>query len=151
MAIFPRLHKFDTEPMTKVMPLYHQLTSLLQKALPQIQAIYLFGSIAQGQSTPESDVDIAILCPERLEPLHRWNLAQQLARELHRDVDLIDLQQASTVMRFQVVSTGERIYTQDENKMAWWELQAYQLYLTLNDDRRPILDEIQKTGTIYGR
>nr|WKN34085.1 nucleotidyltransferase domain-containing protein [Tunicatimonas sp. TK19036] len=133
------------------MPLTNLLTSLLQKALPQIQAIYLFGSIAQGQSTPESDVDIAILCPERLEPLHRWNLAQQLARELHRDVDLIDLQQASTVMRFQVVSTSERIYTQDENKMAWWELQVYQLYLTLNDDRKPILDEIKKTGTIYGR
>lgn len=151
MAIFRRLHKFDTEPMTKVMPLTNLLTSLLQQALPEIQAVYVFGSTAQKQTTPDSDIDIAILCPERLEPIYRWNLAQRLARELHRDVDLVDLQQASTVMRFQVVSTGERIYAQDENKIAWWELQVYQLYFTLNDDRRPILEEIKKTGTIYGR
>lgn len=151
MAIFRRLHKFDTESLAQLMSLNLQLTSLLQQTLPEVQAIYLFGSTAQKQTTPESDIDIAVLCPERLDPVHRWEVAQQLAQQLHRDVDLVDLQKASTVMRFQVVSTGERVYTQDENKMAWWELQVYQLYFTLNDDRKPILEEIKKSGTIYGR
>lgn len=88
---------------------------------------------------------------EPLDPVYRWKTAQQLERQLLRDVDLVDLQSASTVIQFQVVSTGQRIFTQDENAMVWWELKVYQLYLTLNDDRKPILEEIKKTGTIYGR
>jgi len=130
--------------------LNQQITSYLLPSLPDIQAIYLFGSYAQQQATAESDVDIAVLCPKPLESIHRWEIIQQLAKELKQEVDLVDLQSASTVIQFQVVSTGERIYCRDENEMAWWELKVYQLYLTLNDDRRPILEEIKRTGTIYG-
>ncbi|MGB3588897.1 MAG: nucleotidyltransferase domain-containing protein, partial [Tunicatimonas sp.] len=94
---------------------------------------------------------VAVLCTDQLEPLHRWDITQKLASLLRNEIDLVDLQQASTVMQFQVVSTGERIYCRDENELAWWELKVYQLYLTLNDDRKPILEEIKRTGTIYGR
>ncbi|WKN40634.1 type VII toxin-antitoxin system MntA family adenylyltransferase antitoxin [Tunicatimonas pelagia] len=134
-----------------MMSLNQQITSYLLPLLPNTWAIYLFGSYAQQQVTAESDIDIAVLGSQQLKPVHRREIIQQLAKLLGREVDLVDLQQASTVVQFQVVSTGERIYCHNENEMAWWKLKVYQLYLTLNDDRKPILEEIKRTRTIYGR
>ena len=122
----------------------------LQHALPSLQAVYLFGSVVTEYFTDDSDVDIAVLTAEPLDTLLRWELVQQLAIALNRDVDLVDLSAASTVMQFQVVSTGEQVFAADPAAIVWWELKVYQLYLTLNDDRKPILEAIQQTGRIYG-
>lgn len=122
----------------------------LQNVLPSLRAAYLFGSVVTEHFTDDSDIDVAVLTSEPLDALQRWQLLQQLAIRLNRDVDLVDLSAASTVMQFQVVSTGERIFSADANAMEWWELKVYQLYLTLNDDRKPILEAIQQTGRIYG-
>ena len=122
----------------------------LHTTLPSLRAVYLFGSVVTEHFTEDSDIDIAVLTSEPMDALLRWELIQQLAIALNRDVDLVDLSTASTVMQFQVVSTGERIFTADATAMEWWELKVYQLYLTLNDDRKPILEAIQQTGRIYG-
>ena len=127
------------------------ITQHLQEAIPALEAIYLFGSYADGSFIPESDIDIAFLAAEPIEALFRWELLQGLARQLKKEVDLVDLQSASTVMQFQVVSTGKRIFAADEKAIEWWELKVYQLYLTLNNDRRPILEAIHQSGSIYGR
>lgn len=34
------------------------------KALPFVEAIYLYGSRARGTHRPRSDIDLAIVCPE---------------------------------------------------------------------------------------
>lgn len=128
-----------------------QITHQLREAIPSLQAIYLFGSVETEYFTKESDIDVAVLTPEPLAPLVRWQLLEQLAKALNRDIDLVDLANATTVMQFQVVSTGERIYAANVLEMEWWELRVYQLYLTLNDDRKPILDAIQASGRIYGK
>ena len=122
----------------------------LHTALPSLRAVYLFGSVVTEHFTEDSDIDIAVLTSEPMDALLRWKLIQRLAIALNRDVDLVNLSTASTVMQFQVVSTGERIFTADATAMEWWELKVYQLYLTLNDDRKPILEAIQQTGRIYG-
>ncbi len=122
----------------------------LHTALPSLRVVYLFGSVVTEHFTEDSDIDIAVLTSEPMDALLRWKLIRQLAIALNRDVDLVDLSTASTVMQFQVVSTGERIFTADAAAMEWWELKVYQLYLTLNDDRKPILEAIQQTGRIYG-
>ncbi len=122
----------------------------LHTALPSLRAVYLFGSVVTEHFTEDSDIDVAVLTSEPMDALLRWKLIQQLAIALNRDVDLVDLSTATTVMQFQVVSTGERVFTADPVDMEWWELKVYQLYLTLNDDRKPILEAIQQTGRIYG-
>lgn len=65
-----------------------------------------FGSHATGDQRPDSDVDLAVLPPRGIDPLERWHLQERLASLLHKSVDLIDLRQATTVMRTQVVTTG---------------------------------------------
>ena len=127
-----------------------QIIHPLRGAIPALQAIYRFGSAGTEHFTEKSDVDIAVLSDTPLDPMLRWKLTQRLAQVLNRDVDLVDLANATTVVRFQVVSTGERIFAADTSAAEWWELKVYQLYLTLNDDRRPILEAIQQSGRVYG-
>lgn len=77
--------------------------------------IYLFGSAATGHVRPDSDIDIAFLSDKRSLD-QRFMLAQQSAERLQRNVDLIDLKQASTVFQAQIVSSGKVIYCADEQK-----------------------------------
>ena len=128
-----------------------QINHYLEKSIPTLRAVYLFGSYADGSYTHASDVDLAFLSDAPIDALHRWELLTGLAQQLNQEVDLVDLHSASTVMQFQVVSTGKRIFAVDTTEVEWWELKVYQLYLTLNDDRRPILAAIQQSGSVYGR
>ncbi len=130
--------------------LQENIVKEIKKALPEVQGIYLFGSHVSGQQNQESDLDIAVLLPEPMENIHRWKLSQQLAASLKKEVDLVDLQNTSTVMQFQVVRKGKRLFTANFSYCERFEDKVFQLYLTLNDDRKPILDEIKKRGNIYG-
>lgn len=84
-------------------------------------------------------------------PLRRWDVANGLARRLIHDVDLVDLHGATTVLSYQIIMKGIRLYARDATAAVWFELRLLQLYFQLNEDRRPILEQIAKTGTIYGR
>jgi uncharacterized protein len=125
------------------------LVSAICNMLPSVQAIYSFGSVAAGTDGPQSDIDIAILPAKKLDPIARWEMQTTLARLVNRDVDLIDLSRVSTVMRFQVVGTGKRIYSRDILKSEKFDDLAYSAYLRFNEERKGILNEIQKRGRIY--
>jgi len=68
-----------------------------------------------------------------------------------RDVDLVDLRSASTVMRFQVVSTGRRLLCLDQEAVALFEMYALADYCRLNEERRAILDDVRRLGRVYAR
>jgi predicted nucleotidyltransferase len=127
---------------------------LLTEQLPKLQGVYLFGSQADGTARAHSDYDIAFLVEWGHSPSRRelWRLSLLLAKQLRVDyVDLIDLQNASTVFRFEIVSTGERIFTKDEDYCATFEMTVYSMYQRLNFERREILEDIKKRGYIYER
>jgi len=65
-------------------------------------------------------------------------------------VDLIDLRSASTVMRAQVVSTGERLFCANEPACGEFEDRVYSDYARLNEERHHILNDIKARGRIYG-
>jgi hypothetical protein len=54
-----------------------------------------------------------VLAPAPLGDEERWNWAQTLAVALGRDVDLVDLRRASTVMRLQVIDSGKLLFESD--------------------------------------
>jgi predicted nucleotidyltransferase len=126
-------------------------TSSLLAALPDCQAIYLFGSWGTDAQRPESDIDLAVLPSQPIDPVHRWELAQTLASTVGRDVDLVDLLSASTVLRMQVVAHGERIYCSDVDKVEQFENIVFSSYAKLNEERRDILADVRQRGNIYGR
>jgi Uncharacterized conserved protein len=123
-----------------------QKAALLQhiaRAVPGLIALYRFGSQAQGTSRPESDIDLAVLAQQPLSPSARFALQEDLALLLRRDIDLVDLRQASTVFRMQVVSTGECLHSEDDRTREQFETVVYAAYARLNEERRDILDDIR--------
>ena len=131
--------------------LQQQLTDTLRDALPDCQAIYSFGSWGTDAERPDSDIDLAVLPRTPLDPVQRWDLAQKLASLARRDVDLVDLLRASTVLRMQVVANGQRLYTADVNAVEQFEDTVFSSYARLNEERRGILDDVRQRGNIHGK
>ena len=123
----------------------------LRGALPDVVAIYRFGSTATGQAVRDSDVDIAVLPAAPLKSSFRWDLQERLAVSLHRPVDLVDLLRASTVMRMQVLESAILLFEHDPAARLRFETAAYSGYARLNEERRAILDQVRREGTVYGR
>jgi uncharacterized protein len=111
--------------------------------------IYLFGSTVAGHVHQDSDIDIAFLSDQKQLDHYERLVAQDLASRLHRDVDLVDLKQASTVFQAQVVSNGKVIYCTNEQKKAEYEWRALKMYAKLNEERTEILRNINESGSVY--
>ena len=127
------------------------ITEILTAALPEVVAIYRFGSTAKGQAVRESDLDIAVLPAAPLDPVVRWDLQEGLAVALHAAVDLVDLLRSSTVMRMQVLDASVLLYEGDRKARQRFETAAYSAYARLNEERREILEQVRREGTVYGR
>ncbi len=102
-------------------------------------AIYLFGSHAAGTQRPESDVDIAFLSARPVDPLQRFELANRLSDQLGKEVDLVDLSTASTVLAKEVVTKGIIIFNGDRLVRQTFEMYTLSDYARLNEERRKIL------------
>jgi len=112
--------------------------------------IFLFGSFAKGTFREDSDIDIAFLSDKECSSYEVFMLAQHLASELGREVDLVDLKQASTVFKAQIVGTGKVIYCTDDTKRMYFQMRAFKDYALLNEEREEILNRIRRRGTVYG-
>jgi len=122
---------------------------MVQKLCPY--AIFIFGSAAKGYMKPDSDIDIAFLNDKSLSYYDIFMASQELADKIKRDVDLIDLSKASTVMQAQVVGTGITILNTDALRTSLFQMQALKEYALLNEHRQCILDSIRERGFEYGQ
>ena len=123
---------------------------MIREAVPDVVAVYRFGSTVSGTTHRESDVDLAFLAQVPFDAVRRFELQERLAVELRRNVDLVDLRSASTVMRMQVVSTGEAIAVFDQSEKDRFETHVYSSYARLNEERRAILKQVLREGTVHG-
>jgi predicted nucleotidyltransferase len=128
-----------------------EAVAYLQRNIPTLRAVYLFGSQATGDIRAESDVDLAVLADASLEELYRYDLMGELAEILGREVDLLDLQNASTVLRIQVIGKGRRLFSTGRAALEEFEDRVFVGYARLNEERAAILADIRKRGSIYGR
>ena len=122
----------------------------LRAQLPELLALYRFGSWGGIHERADSDLDLAVLSRQSLPPEVCWEFAQQLAALAKRQVDLVDLRRASTVMRAQVIANGERLFCADSRVCDEFEDGVFSAYARLNEERRAILQDIQERGSVYG-
>lgn len=108
--------------------------------------LILFGSCAKGMMRSDSDVDIAFYSDGEYSPYEVFMTAQELAAVIGRDVDLLDLRKASTVMKAQVVSSGRVIYCTDEVRRMTFFMNSLKEYAVLNEHRDPVLAKIKSRG-----
>ncbi|WP_209703578.1 type VII toxin-antitoxin system MntA family adenylyltransferase antitoxin [Cohnella lubricantis] len=104
---------------------------------------------AKGQLRADSDVDIAYLSKKSLSAYERFMLAQRLADQLKREVDLIDLAESSTVLQAQIVSNGELLLDSEPYLRQVAYIVALKSYARLNEERAEIIRNLEaRTGGV---
>lgn len=128
-----------------------QVKSIVEHLIRRLAAflIILYGSAVQDKLRADSDVDLAFLSQDVFSDYDIFLVAQELASILHRDVDLIDLRKASTVLQAQVVAKGKVLFCSDERERMVFAMTALKKYAKLNEERRCILDKIIERGAVY--
>jgi uncharacterized protein len=117
------------------------ISSYLQTHVPGIELAYLFGSEARGDSTAASDVDVAILTKQTLTLDKQLEVTSGLSDLLKREIDLVQLRDATEVFRAQVIRDGKLIYASDFNTKAEFEMRSIVDYIHLNEHRQAILED----------
>lgn len=125
------------------------LVQLLRQRVPNLLAVYAFGSRVQGTAGAQSDLDLAVLLAGMADPVALWSLAGDLADVAGCDVDLIDLRAASTVMQHQIITTGARSWSLD-SQAAVFEAAVLSEKTALDTARARLLSDIRERGTVHG-
>lgn len=99
-----------------------------------VAAVYLFGSAARCEAGPLSDIDVGILLREGLSPGldYRLRIIDGLTEILEGPVDVIFLNSASPLLRFQVVKNGKLVFSRSEVARVEFEARAIDEYLDMN-------------------
>ena len=91
---------------------------LLWEAWPKVVAVWVFGSAQAGEIRVGSDVDVAVLGERPFTLDERLQILGQLQTQLQfDDIDLIILNEAKVILRFEAVS-GQLLFCRDRQQMA---------------------------------
>lgn len=145
MAYHRRMSKVRGQP--EISP--ESIRAAVLRVLPDIDVIYLFGSRARGDAHADSDLDLAVLSTLPLEPLRRFEAQRELSALLDCDVDLVDLQKATSVLRSEVVNSGTRLFQCDAERALDFEARVLGEYAALLEATRAIRDDIRQRGRVH--
>ncbi len=84
---------------------------------PQIWAVYLFGSAAEGRARPDSDIDLGVVLRPGAKPPDKLDLLTDLVKAGYENVDLVFLDPAEIrdiVLWFEVVRHNRVIYATED-------------------------------------
>jgi predicted nucleotidyltransferase len=86
-----------------------------------IDALYLFGSQAEGRARAHSDVDIAVLTGRDVAKEHLWRLEDRWAAAWPGQIDLHVLNLAPIPAQFEVITRGQRLWQRSLERVAEYE------------------------------
>ena len=114
----------------------------------KIVLVFVFGSFVTGRITSHSDIDIAILF-ESLPDVYETNqLRDELTELLNRDTDVIVLNNASPILRMQVLKTGVLILSKERRYFHQFFVDTVNQYDDLKRIRKNCEDSILR-GRIH--
>ena len=102
----------------------------------EVQAAYVFGSVATGRARADSDIDIAVLLARRLPPArtlsYRLKLMADLGAALRRsDVEVVILNDAPPLLAHRVLSKGKLVYERSASARVRFQVQTASRYFDL--------------------
>ena len=102
----------------------------------EIEAAYIFGSVAAGRARKNSDIDIAVLVDRRVRPgrflKYRLQLIADLGSALRRsDVDVVILNEAPPLLAHRVLSQGKLVFERSASARVRFQVRTASLYLDL--------------------
>ena len=127
-----------------------QVVPLLKERLPGLLSVYAFGSRIAGQARPDSDLDLAVLVAGYADGVALWHLASEVAECVGCDVDLLDMRAASSVLQYQILTQGQRLWVADPLVGAW-EAAVLSDKLDLDVARAGYVQDILREGRVHGR
>ena len=113
------------------------------EGVPAAVAVYIFGSAARGSSTPESDLDIAVLfdaTPASTLMGPRLTLEGGLEQALGRTVDLVVLNTAPADLVHRVLRDGDLVLERDKPRRIRFEVARRNEYF----DLQPLRDRYRR-------
>ena len=142
--------KFDDEHQEVHQAMLDIAIARVTKKHPDVIALYVFGSFGTSYEKRDSDIDLAFFRNIESDNVETWHLAQEIASAVDKDIDLIDLQKASTVFRYQIFTTGTLIYCQNDILHARFENLVISMYLRFQEERKEILKLYSSEDKKYG-
>lgn len=127
---------------------YQPILTLIQSVIPNILAVYAFGSRVTGCAQENSDLDLAVLVAGYTTPYGLWDLSSQLAELAECHVDLLDMRAASTVMQYQILQTGIVLWAKQPDS-GLFECFVLSEKTALDKARAGLLNDIQQRGKVY--
>lgn len=115
-------------------PILQEILHAFGNAHPEITAIYLFGSVAEGHAGPLSDLDVGVLFAEpaaRSSSMdQRLALIADVSHACRRvDVDVVILNEATPLLAYEVVGRGTLLFERDHHQRVAFEARAIDQYL----------------------
>lgn len=102
-------------------------------SLPEVKLAILFGSNARGTAGPRSDVDLGLVLEPNTQST-RLNIEAELGRAAGRSLDVIYLDKAPPLLRFEISKDGMVLAEREEGLWSrfkaramvdWWEWAPY--------------------------
>jgi hypothetical protein len=114
-----------------------------------IQAAYIFGSVAQGRARPDSDIDIAVLLGRRLPDAralrYRLKVAGELGAALRRnDVQLVILNDAPPLLAHRVLSRGVLVFERSRAARVRFHVQTASRYADMVPTMERYVDRLKQ-------
>lgn len=110
-----------------------------------VAAVYLFGSVLTDTFAARSDVDIGVLYRQTALPDWRQRLHDQMELNalIQRDVDLVWLNSASPILRYQVLKHGLLLVNRQPPSVHRFFVRTLNEYFDLKQTRRVIERELR--------
>lgn len=123
-------------------PSRNHVIRAIREVLPHARAAWLFGSAAHGTVREDSDLDIAVSLAQAVPARDLLDAAQALSERLGMEVDLLDFAHAHTVMQFQILSTGQPLFSDDPVAAAQYAGFVFTEYQHMQAWRRPLMAQL---------
>jgi predicted nucleotidyltransferase len=122
---------------------------VLRRELPGLAATYLFGSAADGLERADSDIDLAVYAGRAIDRRKLLDVQEMLAKLLLREVDLVDLATASTILQVQAIGEGRVVDAPDADRAAFFEVRVMRDYQVLKARRAELEADAVRRGRVY--
>jgi predicted nucleotidyltransferase len=105
-----------------------------ERSLPDLAAVYIFGSVARGSARADSDVDVGILyrkTPSATFASQAYDVAADLSERLGRTADVVVMNGAPVDLVKRVLRDGHIVVERDRSARIAFEVRARNDYFDL--------------------